>query len=53
MENVRKNGMERERYSFHLKKGLGKYEQGITIPLIGRKTSKNHGVIININNTDN
>ena len=30
--------------------GLGKYEQGITIPLIGKKTSKNHGVIININN---
>jgi hypothetical protein len=30
--------------------GLGKYEQGITIPLIGKKTTKNHGVIININN---
>lgn len=34
-------------------KGLGKYEQGIVIPLIGKKTSKNHGLIINVNTEDN
>lgn len=34
-------------------KGLGKYEQGIVIPLIGKKTSKNHGLIINVNTEEN
>jgi hypothetical protein len=29
--------------------GLGKYEQGITVPLITRKTSKNQGIILNYN----
>jgi len=37
------------KFKYILKIGLGKNEQGILFPLISQKTSKNYGIIINLN----